>query len=243
MTHFYDTEGNPKHTVIGTNGKERPSTIKDAKKHGWVPGVTDIIGQIDKPVLGRWKLDQLFKAYVETPNQKLDESYDEYKKRLFSKYNNNTEHYAKIGNLVHSKLETYFLESVLEPEYEDMLWPVIEIVNNLKFDKLEAEKRFYCDLGYGGTVDLIGYKGNQVYIIDFKTKQAKEPSKKDLYNDYAMQLAAYRNALNLESKCFNILISVSNPGTIYYHEWDNKEIEKGWKMFECLLLYWKYKNE
>lgn len=243
MTHFYDDKGIARHTVIGANGKERPTTIRDARKNKWNPGVTDVIGQLDKPALNIWRPQQLFKAYTEISRQKIDEPTDVYKKRLFGKYVENTGQYSKLGNLVHDKLEKYFVSETLDVEYEDMLWPVIESIQALKLDKIEAEKSFSCPLGYGGTIDLVGYKGEDVYIIDFKTKQSEEPSAKDLYDDYVIQLSAYRNAINPSAKCSNILISVTQHGKIFTKDWSKEEIDRGWSMFECLLKLWKIKNE
>lgn len=243
MTHFYDKQGKAQHRIIGSNGKERDTTIRDARKHGWVCGVTDIIGQVDKPALGRWKLDELYKSIYDVGFKKLDESPEIYKKRLFGKYNENIGKYSKLGNLVHDKLETYFKEGTLEVEYEDMLWPVVKSIETLQLDSIKAESTFYCDQGYGGTIDLVGYKGSDVYIIDFKTKQSEEPSAKDLYDDYPMQLAAYRNAINKDAICSNILISVTEHGNIFIKEWSKEEIDRGWEMFQCLLKFWKIKND
>ena len=44
MGHYYDENGQPNHfqiTQSGKNkGKKRPTTIRDAKKNGWLPSVT-----------------------------------------------------------------------------------------------------------------------------------------------------------------------------------------------------------
>jgi len=42
--HWYDSEGAATYTIIGANGTERNTTLKDARKHGYVPSVTTIIG-------------------------------------------------------------------------------------------------------------------------------------------------------------------------------------------------------
>ena len=59
--HWYDQDGEPKYTIIGANGKERNTTLRDAKREGFVPSVTTIIGMIAKPSLENWKIDQALK--------------------------------------------------------------------------------------------------------------------------------------------------------------------------------------
>ena len=50
--HWYtQEEGEPMYTIIGANGKERNTTLRDAKNLGLVPSVTTILGMIAKPSL------------------------------------------------------------------------------------------------------------------------------------------------------------------------------------------------
>ena len=62
--HWYDREGEPRYTIIGTNGKERNTTLRDAKKEGYVPSVTTIIDILDKPSLNTWKINKALEASV-----------------------------------------------------------------------------------------------------------------------------------------------------------------------------------
>src|SRR5210317_2569833 len=56
--HWYTQEGEPMYTIIGANGKERNTTLRDAKKENLVPSVTTILGMIAKPSLENWKINQ-----------------------------------------------------------------------------------------------------------------------------------------------------------------------------------------
>ena len=51
--HWYTRDGEPMYTIIGANGKERNTTLRDAKKEGFVPSVTTILGMVAKPSLER----------------------------------------------------------------------------------------------------------------------------------------------------------------------------------------------
>ena len=56
--HWYDKTGEAAYTVVGSNGKERNTNLKDARKHGYVPSVTTILGVAAKPPLENWKINQ-----------------------------------------------------------------------------------------------------------------------------------------------------------------------------------------
>ena len=49
--HWYTQEGEPMYTIVGANGKERNTTLRDAKKEGFVPSVTTIIGIAAKKIM------------------------------------------------------------------------------------------------------------------------------------------------------------------------------------------------
>ena len=60
--HWYSLEGEPMYTIIGANGKERNTTLRDAKSIGLVPSVTTILGMVAKPALENWKITQAIKS-------------------------------------------------------------------------------------------------------------------------------------------------------------------------------------
>ena len=49
--HWYDDQGNPAYEIIGANGKQRNTTLRDAKKLGLLPSVTTVLGVAAKPGL------------------------------------------------------------------------------------------------------------------------------------------------------------------------------------------------
>ena len=50
------------YTLIGANGKERNTTLRDAKSLGLVPSVTTILGMVAKPALENWKITQALQS-------------------------------------------------------------------------------------------------------------------------------------------------------------------------------------
>ena len=56
--HWYTQEGEPMYTIVGANGKERNTTLRDAKKDNLVPSVTTVLSLVAKPGLENWKINQ-----------------------------------------------------------------------------------------------------------------------------------------------------------------------------------------
>jgi hypothetical protein len=79
--HWYDKEGNPAYTIIGANGAERNTTLRDARKLNLVPSVTTILGIAAKPALENWKIDQAVLAAT-TLEQHNSETLDEFRSRI-----------------------------------------------------------------------------------------------------------------------------------------------------------------
>ena len=78
--HWYTQEGEPMYTIIGANGKERNTTLADARKHRFVPSVTGIIGVSSKPALEEWKIKEAIKSTM-VLNIESNETIDEYVRR------------------------------------------------------------------------------------------------------------------------------------------------------------------
>ena len=53
-THWYRRDGEPLHSVPSVKGDPRPTTLRDARKLGLLPSVTNVLGVIAKPELTAW---------------------------------------------------------------------------------------------------------------------------------------------------------------------------------------------
>lgn len=243
-SHWYLKSGETFYTVERSDGKGiRDTTIRDAKKVGALYSVTTVTGQIRKEMLENWKLKQLMKAVSELPLWGQDESWENYQRRVFNRYLDNTNRYSKQGTEIHNKLEDYFTTYELQEEDMNQLSPAIEAVMSLDYDYLEPELSFASIEGYGGKIDLILRKADgTTAILDFKTKQGDDLNK-TLYDDYPMQLAAYRQAIDPTADCYNLFISVTHPGVVRMHRWEEEDLQRGWKMFKSLLDYCKLANK
>lgn len=124
-----------------------------------VPSVTEIL----KPLYGDLRF--------------VREDILEYKRELGVAVHKAVELHVK-GELIYSSLEgpvAAYFERYLDWEIES------------GFKPLHSEQKVYSPLGYAGTVDLVGFVGGRLTIIDLKCTAALSPA-------VALQVAAYRNA-------------------------------------------------
>lgn len=250
MTHYYTKTAETAYTVIGANGKEKGTTIKDARKLGLLPSVTTITNILDKAGLMRYFLQQAVGVIFSEERQKEGESFEDYADRILVAARRESNEAAKRGSYLHNCLEKYFQgEGLKEKEFTRPILKEIDLLFPLTTDfgdipgNFHPEKKFASYLGYGGKVDLVCDDGNNGIVIDFKSKNTTDKKKFYKYEEHLMQLSAYRQGLELpNARCFDIYFSSVEPGIVEVHEWSNEELKRGFKQFQCLLDYWKLVN-
>lgn len=247
--HWYDKNGNPVYQILMSDKKNmRDTTLRDARKYQYVPSVTTIFQGLSKPMLQKWQINQTLEAVLKIgmPAEFENVSVEEWKKSVISLSKNIGEKSAKRGTEIHNALEKYYLTK--QVTHDEYIMPCIQ-----KLDKElkasiygEPEIAFAHKLGFGGKIDL---SAQGRFILDYKTKAKDDPSEKDIYDEYGMQLAAYRHGLrngknqDVDYKCYNLLVSTTRPGSLYWHEWTEQELDRCWKMFYNLLEFWKAQNK
>ena len=240
-THWYDKKGQPAYTIIGANGKERNTTLRDARKEGYVPSVTTVLGVAAKPALEIWKINQALMAALTLPRLD-DESLDDFMGRAKQDSKEQAIEAASRGTEIHADVEKGFLGEGVSPAYDAVL-----LLLNRRFPNVTdwvAEDSF-CKHGYGGKIDLYC---RDAIVVDFKTKDnlaGKDPSKL-VYDEHGMQLSAYSHGLGIEKPTrISIFIDRDDPTIALLHEWDEESHERHLNMFLSLLDYWfllkKYK--
>ncbi len=244
MSHWYSIEtGNPVYTVVGANGKERDTTLRDARKLNLVPSVTTTIGGADKPALAPYFQKQVLDACIARP---YDFSYDEkeYRAHIMQQSKIHSTKAAKAGTAIHDALEQYYLGKGLEDSMRAICEPVIELLDNFfGIIRWEPERSFSHPLGFGGKVDMSA----DGIILDFKTKDTDDISKMVIYDEHGMQTAAYAVGLHngidppYKTKRYNLFISTQVPGLLKLEE--STDFKRDWGMFEALLNYWQLKNK
>lgn len=127
-----------------------------------------------------------------------------FKKNTLAFIQTESERGKLIGKQIHEGIESHIeLNEVnVQTEYAN------EVMNALKgfmqFKKDHPEIKLYKSEmmltsnvhGYNGTLDALGEIGNVPIIFDWKTGQAKEKDKPDIYDEYIYQVSAYVKAYN-----------------------------------------------
>jgi len=242
-THWYDQDGNPRYTIVGKNGRERSTTIRDAREHGYVPSVTSVMGVAAKPGLENWKIDQALLSALTLPREK-DESLDDFMKRAKKDGKEQSTKAAKRGTEIHAYIESGFSRGIISKTYvavQDQLVTMTGIP-----DGWVAEDSFCHEYGYGGKVDLYHPDG---WVVDFKTKdnlEGKDPAKL-VYDEHGMQLSAYAAGLGIETpKRISVFVDRDDTEIVLAHVWEEDTHVRHLGMFQALLIYWqlskKYKS-
>src|SRR5437016_2468468 len=71
--HWYRRDGAPLHSVPSAKGEMRPTTLRDARKLGLLPSVTNVLGVINKPELVEWKMTQAVLAALTLPRMERED--------------------------------------------------------------------------------------------------------------------------------------------------------------------------
>jgi len=256
MAHFYDRYGNPKYTLPTLDGKKvRDTNVKDARKLGLVPSVTDILKVSAKDALNEWIIGQILTAVLNSnynvPKNGNSIQIKQWKSMIRQEAARFGKEAAEKGNIIHDNLENAFLglSANMPVSQDEITKPVIDFITDKFGTGFIAEASFANSLGFGGKIDL--HHPKRKIIIDFKTKQDKSFEKDLGYDDHVMQLAAYAYGLNFnkahneletlfqDGQYYNLFISNETPGKFKLIAWSLEEINRGWDMFYHLLCYWQ----
>jgi hypothetical protein len=232
----------PRYTVIGKNGKERNTTLRDARAENLVPSVTTILNVAAKPALTAWLMNQVLMAALTLP--KLPEESDEdYCKRVMQDSKEQGKAAANEGTDIHAAIQGYYEGQVVRAHEQSVQGCVDRLQNHFGNKPWIAERSFGHELGFGGKADLFTNVGDGI-VVDVKSKEFSDPDKVDAYDEHLMQLAAYRVGLGVpKARCANVFVSRSVPGLAVVKEWDAEDIDRGWLMFVHLLTFWQLKNK
>jgi len=195
-----------------------------------VPGVTTILGVLNKPALVKWA-NNLGLQGIDS-SAYVDET-------------------AKIGTLAHEMVQEYlggpeWDRSAYNPGQIDLAENAVlsffewERRNVSSFETVFIEKQFVSETNrYGGTVDWYGELDEQMWLVDFKTCKA-------LFPEHTYQTAAYW-ALLLEHGYRVDGVRILRIGRSEDEGFDDKiigreEIEDAYRVFESALNLYRAKS-
>ena len=235
--HWYSKTGEAKYTIVGSNGKERNTTLRDARKLGLFPSVSAILKVAAKPGLDKWKRENLLLAALTLP--KIEgETLEQFAERIEKDANDQATKARDLGTEIHGSLERAYLGKDYNPEHEVFVKSTMNVIReHFGIQEWSAEKSFASPLAYGGKVDLHAKN----IVVDFKTSAFDDADKKEGYDEYILQLVAYAKGLGMREgfRCANVLVSTSTPGLVKIIEYTQEEMQTAWEKFLCLLRYWQ----
>lgn len=236
--HWYRPDGSPCYTVIGGNGKERATTLRDARKLGLFPSVTTIIRQTAAPGLEIWKQNQVLMAALTLPRRPAEPEVD-WLKRVIRDSQEEGKAAAAGGQRLHAAVERHYRGEMPAEEH----WEWVKVAKAKIAEKCGADVRFHTErsfadrgLGYGGRLDL----HNPEWLLDVKTKDDDVEDAKQ-YDEHFMQLAAYREAAAPRARCANVFIGRKAP-VVTFLEASEADLKRGWAMFLAMLAFYRAKT-
>jgi hypothetical protein len=240
MTHYYNKNGRVKQIEMRTRpGEYRAPSLRDAKREGFAPGVTDVMNIAAKPGLERWKVQEAVKAaflldsdaYL-TREAFVTDAVEKSREQTIEKAARGTDIHAAIER--HYMGDTYGEKEIvsnvadfLDSEYGVLQWsPEVEFLSELD------------GYAYGGTADLVAGS----IIVDIKTKDAFPP--RLVWDDHIIQLALYSHALGCTDAA-NLFVGYGDEiyGELRHHRHSQKDLERGLKIGRAMLALWYASND
>lgn len=249
--HWYGRDGVACHTVPSLKGasqpaKMRPTTLRDARKLGLYPSVTNIISVIAKPELTSWLQAQAVMAALTLPRDP-SESLDAFAQRVVADSKSTRDSAAEFGTAFHAGAELVAHSLTVDAAHPAAAWLhhyfawYRRNVVSLRWTEAVLVNH---DLGYAGTADLlIDHAVHGPTLVDLKTMKCLRTASGKLntpkpYSSWGYQLAAYRKALGLPVKCLNLIVNSNEPSEPIEHVWSAEELETGWRAFEAAHRLW-----
>lgn len=240
--HWYTRDGKPMHTVIGKNGLERATTLRDARRSDLLllPSVTSVLGVLAKPGLEAWKQEQAILAALTLPRLG-QEGDDDFAKRVVIDMQQQVEKAASFGTAVHAAIERVNADGHTRSVMPDVLpwmnhyasWRTANLVRTIRSEEVLVAE------GYAGRFDLLAeHQQHGVVLIDFKTQNVKH-GKAKTYETWGYQLAAYRHALSINCHCLSVIIDSCTPATPVEYLWEENELADGLEIFMAALAIWQ----
>ncbi len=258
--HWYDKQGAPIYEVpCKSREGTRPTNIGDGRKLDLVPSWTLIGNCVAKPGLNAYWEDMLLDSALTLP-VKQGENADARKKRIREDAKEHSRKARERGNEMHHAIEDY-IRGYIAPEWKEHLILLDKTLEQHGIDihAGQPEHSFATQIDglyYGGKIDY-HYKGHYLartpVVLDFKSKEKIEPKKQLVWDEHAMQIAAYGYGLfgvvttNRDWKWeafrgLNVFVGV-NDCEIRVHEHTPKDLAHGFELFRSILDFWTRKNK
>jgi len=256
-SHWYFPDGTPLHQVPRADGKgDRPTSLRDARKLGLFPSVTNVLSILAKPGLEAWKIEQGILAALTLPRNE-DEPLDDFAKRVVADMSSEVGRAADLGSAVHAAIEGYAQGRWLPEDQEvaRLFQPAREWFDAevLAVHSVEIAAA-HTEWGYAGRVDLVATLKSTVRptVIDFKTQKTRRDKdgsfKPILHDTWPLQLEAYRQALVSRDKGLanaaiaSVVIGSSEPVPVVVKVWGDADKAGFFRAFLAARDLWVWQK-
>ena len=236
MSHWYSLDGTL-HTQVAnaSKGGMRDTTMKDARKHGWLPSVTTVLQLLNRPGLNEWRVRQAAWHGMLYGQQMVQFPDTSYIKDVVAEADKVVEAAADFGTDFHAAVAHWLggRDYIGRLDTMSILEGFIEWYNNHDIQCLMAECSFASEeYGYAGTIDFIGTWNDRPVLVDFKTQEGPAT----FYDEYPLQLVAYSLGIGEPDLTrISVVVDRVTPGRISVHEYpDNEGDARKWlAVWEC----------
>jgi hypothetical protein len=243
VSHWYNKAGEAVFEVPkAKGGGTRKTTIADARKMGLYPSVTTVLGILDKPQLGDWKLEQMALAAFNSPANG-SEPFEVYHQHLLTKAFEQVSDAADLGTAIHAALESHFKGQPIEAGMDTYVEPVARLIDREGIAFTEHELRLVnAQIGYAGTTDAVISKAGQTGILDFKSRKTKPGIACTPWETEPLQIAAYGVAKfgHVPEIGANVYISTTEKGRVEICWHSYEDLVEAWKTFQSCVQIWQY---
>jgi len=216
---------------------EKAPTLREARKFGLLPSVTEILKVIHKPILERYKLNQVLQSALTLPRIE-GEDLDSFALRVELDSDQHREKAADLGTRIHAAIAGSLQG---QPVSEDMQPYLREWLNfKVSLTPIGTEMAVGGErVGYGGMLDLVCKWKEDTLIFDFKSQDVKE--KPNFYDEWAMQLSAYAQCMDRPCKLVSVVISTNEAsiGRLHVYIWP-REQSYYYEAFQQAFGLWRY---
>lgn len=230
MSHWYTPDGRAPAMVpyADPSRGERPATLRDARKHGWAPGVIDVIRMLNAERLNRWRVREAIKLTQKTLRDKSSWVFLEPDALVIQIESREDTSKRDLGTEIHADIE----RRVRGESYgnRDIVNAVLGALHD-QFPNASWDAEVTCwgrfgvlNSSYGGTIDLF----SPGIVVDVKTKESLSGGKLQ-WDEHIMQLAAYAHAIRAE-RAANLFVDYT--GDVEIIEVDSDALQRGRRQFE-----------
>ena len=256
-SHWYFPDGTPLHDVPRADGKgTRPTSLRDARKLGLFPSVTNVLSVLAKPGLEAWKQEQAIMAALTLPRNE-DEPLDAFARRVVADMSSEVGRAADLGSSIHAAIEAYAqgrwvpedpaVAALFEPARQ---WFDAEVTQVHSVEIATANTVH----GYAGRVDLVATlrSTKRPTVIDFKTQKVRRDKdgkfKPILHDTWPLQLEAYRQALALRDRGLenaaiaSLVIGSTEPIPVEFKQWEDADKPAYFRAFLAARDLWVWQK-